>query len=147
MADEHESHPVNYTLIFAALCGFTLFSVLADMYGRKQIPYVALAATVLALATFKATCVIMYFMHMKFERAWKYVLLGPTIVLALAIPFTLAPDISFHYYNMEVPQNEDMPLAERRSGHGEGIAPSAGEHMIEEHSGSGHAAPAAEHPH
>ncbi len=145
MADEHEqdTHHVNYTLIFFALCGFTAFSVLADMFGKNQIGRATLAAIVLALATFKASCVIMYFMHMKFEGAWKYVLLGPTLVLALAIPFTLAPDISFHYYNMEVPQNEYLPVAEAGSGHGEHVAP--GLPTMEENPGAGHAAPAA-HP-
>jgi cytochrome c oxidase subunit 4 len=145
MAEEHEAHPVNYTLIFFALCGFTAFSVLADVFGKHQIGKTVLAAIVLSLATFKATCVIMYFMHMKFEGAWKYVLLGPTIVLALAIPFTLAPDISFHYYHVEVPQNDGIPPAKRKSSHVEHVAP--GLPSMEENPGTGHSAPAADHPH
>ena len=45
MADEHEAHPsVNYTLIFAALCVFTLFSVLADVYGKDPLGRKILAA-------------------------------------------------------------------------------------------------------
>ncbi|MFM8582988.1 MAG: cytochrome C oxidase subunit IV family protein, partial [Planctomycetaceae bacterium] len=58
----------------------------------------------LVIASLKATYVLLYFMHLKFEGPWKYVLLAPTIVLALAIPAALAPDIAFKYYDPQAPQ-------------------------------------------
>lgn len=123
MADEHEAHPVNYKLIFAFLCACTIFSVLADMYGKGMIGRAVLIGIVLFIAVCKALFVLLYFMHIRFEGPWKYVLLSPTLVLAMAIPFTLAPDISFHYYNMEVPQNENIPASVDDSGHGMHEAP------------------------
>ena len=105
MAEDHDTHAnVNYTGIFIALCVCTLLSILADVVG-KGMGKVILASLVLGIAAFKATFVILYFMHLKFEGPWKYVLLAPTTVLAMALPFTLAPDISFHYYTVQVPQS------------------------------------------
>ena len=69
--------------------------------------HVMLAAVVLAVATMKALCVLMYFMHLKFERAWKYLLLAPTIILALALPLSLRPDIGESYYVQDVQQQRD----------------------------------------
>lgn len=98
----HESHGRTYLLVFAALCVLTALSVLADVVhlADKNV----LRVIVLAIAAAKALCVMLYFMHLKFERAWKYVLLAPTIILAMSLPFALAPDISLDYYTPEVPQ-------------------------------------------
>jgi hypothetical protein len=57
---------------------------------------------------------MMVFMHLKFERAWKYLLLAPTLILACTIPFALAPDIAFHYYTQDAPQ-----VYEFEAGHGD----------------------------
>lgn len=62
---------------------------------------------VLTIACFKALCVLLYFMHIKFEGGWKYVLLFPTCILAVAIGVTLTPDIGLHYYDVQVPQVEE----------------------------------------
>ena len=64
-----------------------------------------LAVIVLAIASAKALCVMLYFMHLKFERNWKYVLLAPTFVLACGLPLALLPDVGVHYYDIDVPQN------------------------------------------
>lgn len=108
MADSHDaghhSHP-PYRLIFGMLCIFTALSVVADM-GQEFIPSMAvLAVIVLAIATAKALCVMLYFMHLKFERNWKYVLLAPTFILACGLPLALLPDVGVHYYDIDVPQN------------------------------------------
>ncbi len=68
-------HHARYFVIFAALCGFTLLSILTDVV---HLDYHVKVVAVLAVATCKALCVMAWFMHLKFERAWKYVLLAPT---------------------------------------------------------------------
>src|SRR5262245_43192324 len=73
----HDAHRVNYLYVFIALCVFTLISWAADEY--KAIPHNVTIVIVLAVATAKALCVMLFFMHLLFERAWKYVLLAPTI--------------------------------------------------------------------
>lgn len=118
MSDEHDSHHVNYTAIFGVLCVLTLLSIIADV-TKSRLGAVALASVVMGVAVFKATCVLLYFMHIRFEGPWKYILLAPTTVLAMALPFTLAPDISFHYYTVQVPQTlEDYPSREAVTGPG-----------------------------
>ncbi|MBI3860827.1 MAG: cytochrome C oxidase subunit IV family protein [Planctomycetia bacterium] len=119
-AAHEEGHPyVNYWIIFAALCVLTVVSWLADELGHKGR---LLVVIVLAVACCKALFVMMYFMHLKFEGKWKFVLLAPTIVLAMAIPAALMPDIGSHYYDYQVPQLEEdahaSPPAAPADGHG-----------------------------
>ena len=45
-------------------------------------------------------------MHLKFEGRWKYLLLAPTVVLAMGLPLALLPDVGLHYYTPVVPQVE-----------------------------------------
>ncbi len=100
--EEFHSHAKLYFAVFIALCVFTAISVLADVVnlGNKNL----LRVIVMSVATAKALCVMLYFMHLKFERAWKYLLLAPTLILAAAIPFALMPDMVYFYYPQESPQ-------------------------------------------
>ena len=104
MHDEHSHGHPNYFLIFIALCGFTLVSIVADVV---HLDWAVKVVAVLSVATCKALCVMAWFMHLKFERAWKYVLLAPTTILALGLPLALMPDVGEHYYTQEVPQLDD----------------------------------------
>src|SRR5262245_26453747 len=113
---------VNYLLIFYALCVCTVLSWVADkafewgwINSKRMI-----AVMVLAVAVAKAQYVMRYFMHLKFEGKWKFVLLLPTAILACGIPLALAPDIGLHYYTPAVPQVRHESTA--RGGHGEGSA-------------------------
>ena len=105
--EHHESHDAAYRNVFIALCVFTLISVAADLVHLPS--KVMLGAIVLAVATAKALCVMMYFMHLKFERAWKYLLLAPTMIIAAALPLSLRPDIGETYYSADVQQLRDYP--------------------------------------
>ncbi len=58
---------------------------------------------------------MLFFMHLKFERNWKYVFLFPTTILAIGLPLALLPDIGVHYYEVDVPQMH----VERDEGHGQ----------------------------
>lgn len=133
--DEHAPHAehahANYLAIFVALCICTLLSAIFDLLplNRRMI-----AVLVLAVAVAKAQYVMRYFMHLKFEGKWKYVLLLPTAILACGIPLALAPDIGLHYYTQATPQVRHESTA--RGGHG-------GSHQAHDE----HAAPAGEHPH
>lgn len=127
--DENHSHAGTYFAVFIALCVFTAMSIGADLLHFSN-PMIT-RALVLAVATAKALCVMMYFMHLKFERAWKYLLLIPTGILAMALPFALFPDVGAHYYTPDVPQVREY-AAQQAAGGGHGA-------------GDGHHAPAAEH--
>ena len=82
--DDHESHHVNYVLIFVVLCAFTALSVVFDMVSFEN--HAVTILLVMAVAVAKALCVMMFFMHLKFEGNWKYILLAPTTILAIGCP-------------------------------------------------------------
>lgn len=96
-------HHVNYFLIFIALCICTALSVVADIVELDSKLVVGLI--VLSIATAKALFVLTFFMHLKFEGAWKFVILAPTAILAMGLMLALLPDIGVHYYPTDVPQN------------------------------------------
>lgn len=100
--DDHSNHHVNYLSVFFALCCFTALSVAFDVwkFESKAVTIVL----VLAVAIAKAMCVMMFFMHLKFEGNWKYVLLAPTTILAIGLPLALMPDIGVPYYTSTAPQ-------------------------------------------
>ena len=102
----HGGSLINYWAIFYVLCGLTLLSWLLDESKGWGIirSHVLLSALVLAVATAKALFVLGYFMHLKFEGRWKYVLLAPTLILAAGLPLALAPDLSFQYYPADTAQ-------------------------------------------
>ncbi|MBM82873.1 MAG: oxidase [Planctomycetaceae bacterium] len=102
MADGHHHHP-NYFMVFIALCVCTALSVGADLLSLDN--KLVLAAIVMAIASAKALFVMMYFMHLKFEGKWKFILLAPTVILAIGLPLALLPDVGVHYYTVDVPQD------------------------------------------
>lgn len=117
MSDEHAQHSAPYGIVFAALCVFTGLSWIADEMKQGGIGIFAdegiIIALVLAIASAKALCVMGYFMHLKFERNWKYLLLAPTAILAIGLPLALMPDMGVHYYTVDVPQV--MPAAQQEA--------------------------------
>jgi cytochrome c oxidase subunit 4 len=101
MSHDDHGHNVNYLVIFFVLCICTALSVVFDvLHFSKPITIVL----VLAVACAKAMCVMMFFMHLKFEGNWKYVLLAPTTILAIGLPLALMPDIGVNYYKSSAPQ-------------------------------------------
>jgi len=99
--EAHDTHHVNYLTIFFVLTGFSLLSYIFDILQMSKGVTIVL---VLAVACAKALCVMMYFMHLKFEGNWKFVLLAPTTILAIGLPLALFPDVGTSYYTSVAPQ-------------------------------------------
>jgi cytochrome c oxidase subunit 4 len=117
------AHPAykKYTNIFYALCFCTVLSIIFDVLDLREKDVVGikgvilLAFLVLAVACAKALFVLIYFMHLKFEGKWKYVLLSPTIILAMGLTIAMTPDIGIHYYTNEAPQIDYLEQAQQAS--------------------------------
>jgi len=107
--DSHAPHHVWYFGVFGALCILTLISVACDLFHIEgKVIHginIVVAVLVLSVATAKALFVMTYFMHLKFEGRWKFLLLSPTIILAIGLPLALLPDVGVHYYPTDIPQN------------------------------------------
>ena len=99
--DAHDTHHVNYLAIFVVLCICTALSVIFDVIHMSKPITIIL---VMSVAITKALCVMMFFMHLKFEGNWKFVLLAPTTILAIGLPLALFPDVGASYYTSTAPQ-------------------------------------------
>ena len=107
--DDHGAHPhVNYFAIFIALCICTGLSILFDLIQSESLRWV-IVFLVLSVAVAKALFVLTYFMHLKFEGNWKFIILLPTTILAIGLMVALTPDIGLHYYTPDVPQFNNLP--------------------------------------
>ena len=87
--------------IFFVLCVCTALSVIFDVVHLSKPITIVL---VMSVAITKALCVMMFFMHLKFEGNWKFVLLAPTTILAIGLPLALFPDVGASYYTQTAPQ-------------------------------------------
>lgn len=109
-SESHDGHSGSYVSVFIALCVFTALSVAFDLFSFEN--KAVTAVLVLAVAAAKASCVLLFFMHLKFEGGWKYLVLAPTTILALGLPMALWPDIGTDYYPTSAPQVEWLQQAQ-----------------------------------
>ncbi len=95
-AEHEESHGGLgvYISVFIALCVLTAisFAVGNSKSLREEAPAVMMAA-MLAVSCAKAMLVILFFMHMKWEANWKYVLTIPASLMSVFLMLMLWPDI------------------------------------------------------
>ncbi len=92
---EHAHEPVAvrlYGIIGGVLViGTILAFVFADALELGWLPTIFL---IFGIATFKALLVALYFMHLRFEGRWKFVLTIPPFFLFTALLLALVPDIA-----------------------------------------------------
>jgi cytochrome c oxidase subunit IV len=91
-------HHVNYYAVFGTLVVLTIVTVAVAFMGIKN----ELAKVLLALliASIKASAVVLYFMHMKFEGKMIYVMLILPLCLCVLLICALLPDVTFgHVFN------------------------------------------------
>jgi cytochrome c oxidase subunit 4 len=93
--DPTPHHKVNYLAIFGLLVVLTILTVAVAFLGIKsEIAKILLA---LAIASVKASAVILYFMHMKFEGKMIYLILIVPLCLCILLIFALLPDVTFSH--------------------------------------------------
>jgi cytochrome c oxidase subunit 4 len=101
-ADEGRySEPYRVGAVFFALAALTVATFLS-LYLRRSLggawPPSANTLFILGVAAAKASLVVLYFMHWKYETGWKYVLCIPPAILAIVAVLALAPDVAFDTY-------------------------------------------------
>jgi cytochrome c oxidase subunit 4 len=109
----HEAH-APYLKVFAALAVLTAIeyyyaSIFKDHFG-------ILLFGLLLLAVVKAGLVGWYFMHLKFEGNWVYIMIVPAMILATIIVLALCPDMVLKYETEENPGEDTayvLPAGER----------------------------------
>jgi cytochrome c oxidase subunit IV len=92
---EHEDHGIKkYIYVFIALCllttaSFFTYSSYWPFHDTPQIGW----AFMMAVSCTKAMLVILFFMHVKYEANWKYVLTIPAAFMSIFLILMLVPDI------------------------------------------------------
>jgi len=99
-ADEHHGGYGAYIAVFVALCVLTgaSFFTYSD-YWRTHVPKEIGWTFMMVVSCCKALLVIMFFMHLKYEANWKYVLTIPAGLMSIFLVFMLIPDIGFRMNN------------------------------------------------
>lgn len=91
----HEDHGIGkYLVVFAALClltgaSFFTYSRFWPFHETPQVGWVFM----MAVSCTKAMLVILFFMHVKYEASWKYVLTIPPAIMAIFLMLALVPDV------------------------------------------------------
>ena len=106
----------KYIYVFIALCllttaSFFTYSSAWSYHDKPQIGW----AFMMAVSCTKAMLVILFFMHVKYEANWKYVLTIPAAGMSIFLMLALVPDVGMRgrmaseerrYYMAEEPVNQ-----------------------------------------
>ena len=95
-ADSHtDDHSIaKYIYVFLALCVLTgaSFFTYSELWPYHHVPVVG-RIFMMAVSCTKAMLVILFFMHLKYEADWKYVLTIPASIMSLLLIMALVPDV------------------------------------------------------
>jgi cytochrome c oxidase subunit 4 len=132
----HHGGLAKYFYVFVALCiltgaSFFTYSRYWPWHDQPQIGW----AFMMAVSCTKAMLVILFFMHVKYEANWKYVLTIPAGMMSIFLLLMLVPDIGLrrHWYSEE-----------RHLHAAESLSQTVAEHSSQQHD-TGATAGAAEH--
>lgn len=135
-AADHEHHAPpgvgKYLAVFLALCVLTSasFFTYSDAWPFHDTPAVGWTF-MMAVSCTKALLVILFFMHLKWEANWKWVLTIPATMMSIFLLLALVPDIGLRMRRYseeravraaEVPGASGAPAADHAAGaddHGE----------------------------
>ncbi len=127
----HEQHGSigTYLAVFVALCVLTAASFFTYSSYWPFSHHVAWAFMI-AISCTKAMLVILFFMHLKYEANWKYVLTVPATFMSIFLVLMLVPDVGLRmrraseerlrYMAVEEAPSTDAPSAPHAAPHDEG---------------------------
>lgn len=92
--DDGGHHIGQYVKVFLALCVLTMasFFTYSDYWPFHATPAVGWAF-MMCVSCCKALLVMLFFMHLKYEADWKYVLTIPASIMSIFLALALVPDI------------------------------------------------------
>ena len=99
--DAHGEHHATgigtYLAVFGALCVLTAASFWTYADWPVEWPFHDQPAVgwafMMAVSCTKALLVVLFFMHVKYEASWKYVLTVPPVFMSIFLALALVPDI------------------------------------------------------
>ena len=91
---EHHGSAATYWAVFVSLCLLTTLSFLTTFtwwpFGMGMTRFL-----MMAVSCAKALLVIMFFMHLKWEANWKWVMTIPASIMAIFLMLMLVPDVGW----------------------------------------------------
>ena len=114
----HEAHGTSqqYFAVFIALLvltamSFGAFAVIENSTVSRMV--------MMAISCAKASLVIMFFMHLKWEANWKYVLTFPSLLMSAFLIIMLIPDVGWRMQKISRERALFMaPPQTQQHGHG-----------------------------
>ncbi|HUY89323.1 MAG TPA: cytochrome C oxidase subunit IV family protein [Pirellulales bacterium] len=103
---EHGAHDhggmAKYVYVFFALCFLTTLSFLtySDYWPQSLARHEVKRMFMMAVSCTKAMLVILFFMHVKYEANWKYVLTIPASMMSIFLMLALVPDVGARVHGM-----------------------------------------------
>ena len=112
----HASHDgiAQYIYVFIALCVLTSasFFTYSSYWPFHEQPKIGWAF-MMAVSCTKAMLVILFFMHVKYEASWKYVLTIPAAFMSIFLILALVPDVGLRGHWLS--EESRLYMAEPRS--------------------------------
>ncbi|MEX0679002.1 MAG: cytochrome C oxidase subunit IV family protein [Pirellulales bacterium] len=112
----HDDHVgiAKYIYVFIALCILTTMSFFtySSYWPFHEQPNIG-RSFMMAVSCTKALLVILFFMHVKYEANWKYVLTIPAAFMSLFLLLALVPDIGMRGHWLS--EERRLHMAEPRS--------------------------------
>ena len=131
----------QYIAVFVALCVLTAMSFFTTssywpFHDRPQVGW----AFMMAVSCTKAMLVIAFFMHLKYEADWKYVLTVPASIMSVLLILALVPDVGMRVYRYSDERLRHAAEPPEPGSHRGGVhaaaAPAAGAHAEDAHGGT-----------
>jgi cytochrome c oxidase subunit 4 len=111
--DGHHDGIAQYIYVFLALCvltgaSFFTYSSYWPFHDQPKIGW----AFMMAVSCTKAMLVILFFMHVKYEANWKYVLTVPAAFMSIFLILALVPDVGLRGHWLA--EERELYMAEPR---------------------------------
>ena len=104
-----------FVTIFLMLCALTMTSFWIANSHLMETPVNGWAA-MMAVSAAKAMLVILFFMHLWWERRWKYALTLPAMILGMVLVLLLVPDIGHRTETYSSTRRDAAPVASETDG-------------------------------
>jgi len=91
--EEHATHTPTFIVVFLLLCGLTAVSFWIASSNMMTESVNMARGCLIAVSAAKAMLVITFFMHLWWEKRWKYVLTIPALILSVVMVLLLIPDV------------------------------------------------------
>ncbi|MCC6418033.1 MAG: cytochrome C oxidase subunit IV family protein [Gemmataceae bacterium] len=103
MTDSHDPghHEPTLNLYFTVFVALSIFTAMSFLVFELVADKLTAMLIILGVAVAKATLVVMYFMHAKYDWGRIYFLIIPVVILAIMMMVVLMPDTVVAWHNVE----------------------------------------------